>query len=65
MLKALVPFDSVFITFIWIRTGKVIARGAHRREPTRPRNLSILLARTIAMKIPNAVTRSLEKFCAQ
>ena len=61
-LNALVAIEAFFVTFICIRVGKVIARGAHSTEPTRPRNLSILLAKTSAIKIALAVTTNREKF---
>ena len=53
------------IKFRWIRAGKKSASGAQSKEPTRPRNLSILSARQVARMMAKRQTRKREKFCIQ
>jgi len=45
--------------------GNVRARGAHRKEPSKPENLSIFLESAIAEITASVVMQNREKFCAQ
>ena len=42
-----------------------MASGAQRREPMRPRNLSIFDARQTAKKMAAVTTRKRDRFCSQ
>ena len=53
------------IKFKWISAGKKRANGAQSSEPTKPRNLSIFSARTVATIIAERQTAKREKFCIQ
>ena len=50
------------MTFLWSIAGSINAKGAHRTEPSKPKNLSVFSARDIASTIAEIKTIIREVF---